>query len=124
MKKRNPAWGCPRIAEQIALAFGVSINKDVVRRILAAGYRPTPDSYGPSWLTFLGHAKDSLWSMDLFRCESMGITDVLGIGRDGSIYAAHHRIRHSRGSRRRARTLPNVQACHSKTADSELFELR
>ncbi len=27
-------------------------------------------SRGPSWLTFLGHAKDSLWSVDLFRCES------------------------------------------------------
>jgi transposase InsO family protein len=25
---------------------------------------------GPSWLTVLGHAKDSLWSIDLFRCES------------------------------------------------------
>src|SRR5213595_1140929 len=25
---------------------------------------------GPSWLTMLGHAKDSLWSVDLFRCES------------------------------------------------------
>jgi putative transposase len=25
---------------------------------------------GPSWLTVLGHAKDSLWSLDLFRCES------------------------------------------------------
>src|SRR5882762_1313384 len=36
MKQRNPRWGCPRIAEQIALAFAVSINKDVVRRILAA----------------------------------------------------------------------------------------
>ena len=24
----------------------------------------------PSWLTFLGHMKDSLWSTDLFRCES------------------------------------------------------
>ena len=28
------------------------------------------DSDGPSWLTFLGHMKDSLWSMDLFRCEA------------------------------------------------------
>jgi hypothetical protein len=26
---------------------------------------------GPSWLTFLGHTKDSLWSIDLFRCESI-----------------------------------------------------
>ena len=70
MKRRNPTWGCPRIAQQIALAFGIPINKDVVRRILAARYRPTPDAAGPSWLTVLGHAKDSLWSLDLFRCES------------------------------------------------------
>jgi putative transposase len=40
MKRRNPTWGCPRIAQQIALAFGISINKDVVRRILAERYRP------------------------------------------------------------------------------------
>src|SRR5206468_1570806 len=70
MKQRNPSWGCPRIAQQIMLAFGIPINKDVVRRILAARYQPTPDSAGPSWLTVLGHAKDSLWSLDLFRCES------------------------------------------------------
>src|ERR1700704_573176 len=43
---------------------------DVVRRILAVGYQPEPGSAGPSWLTVLGHAKDSLWSLDLFRCES------------------------------------------------------
>ena len=41
-----------------------------MRRILAARYQPTPDSAGPSWLTVLGHAKDSLWSLDLFRCDS------------------------------------------------------
>jgi len=35
MKQRNPSWGCPRIAQQIALAFGISIDRDVVRRILA-----------------------------------------------------------------------------------------
>jgi putative transposase len=69
-KQRNPTWGCPRIAQQIALAFGIEINKDMVRRILAAHYRPDPNRTGPSWLTFLGHAKDSLWSIDLFRCES------------------------------------------------------
>src|SRR5262245_65062713 len=70
MKRRNPTWGCPRIAQQITLAFGIAINKDVVRRILADRYEPKPDSAGPSWLTVLGHAKDSLWSLDLFRCES------------------------------------------------------
>ena len=41
-----------------------------MRRILAVRYRPKPDAAGPSWLTVLGHAKDSLWSVDLFRCES------------------------------------------------------
>src|SRR6266496_4639567 len=70
MKQRNPTWGCPRIAQQIALAFDIPIDKDMVRRILARHYRPEPDSGGPSWLTFLGHMKDSLWSVDLFRCES------------------------------------------------------
>jgi putative transposase len=70
MKQRNPSWGCPRIAQQIALAFGVPINKDVVRRILAVRFRSSPDSPEPSWLTVLGHTKDSLWSLDLFRCES------------------------------------------------------
>ena len=70
MKQRNPSWGCPRIAQQFTLAFGIPIDRDVVRRILAAWYEPKPDSAGPSWLTVLGHAKDSLWSVDLFRCES------------------------------------------------------
>src|SRR6476660_7140189 len=49
MKRRNPNWGCPRIAQQIALAFAVEIDKDVVRRILARHYRPGQDSGGPSW---------------------------------------------------------------------------
>ena len=70
MKQRNPVWGCPRIAQQIGLTFDIQIDKDVVRRVLATHYRPEPDSNGPSWLTFLGHAKDSLWSIDSFRCES------------------------------------------------------
>jgi len=71
MKRRNSTWGCPQIADQINLAFGTAINKDVVRRILALHYRPGPGADGPSWLSFLGHSKDSLWSLDLFRCVSM-----------------------------------------------------
>ena len=73
MKQRNPTWGCPHIADQINLAFATSINKDVVRRILAQHYRPMPTEGGPSWLTFIGHVKDSLWSLDLFRCESIAL---------------------------------------------------
>ena len=52
---------------------GVPINKDVVRRILAAHYHPSTDGKGLSWLTFLGHMKDSLYSIDLFRCESAAL---------------------------------------------------
>ncbi len=71
MKRRNPRFGCRRIAQQISFAFGIKIDKDVVRRVLAKHYRPEPGSGSPSWLTFLGHSKDSLWSVDLFRCESL-----------------------------------------------------
>src|SRR5450759_3127158 len=71
MKRRNPRFGCPRIAQQIAHAFGVDIGKDVVRRILARRFRPPSGRDGPSWLTLIGDMKDSLWSVDLFRCESI-----------------------------------------------------
>ena len=70
-KQRNPRYGCPRIAQQINLAFGLGLDKDIVRRILASYYSPDPRNHGPSWLTTLGHAKDSLWSVDLFRAESI-----------------------------------------------------
>ncbi len=71
MKRHNPRYGCPRIAQQINLAFGLDLDKDTVRRVLAVHYKLNPSSRGPSWLTTLGHAKDSLWSIDLFRCESI-----------------------------------------------------
>jgi len=71
MKRRNPRMGCRKIAEQIASAFGLEINKDVVRRIIIQNYRPAPGGPGPSWLSVIGQARDSLWSVDLFRCESL-----------------------------------------------------
>ena len=72
MKRRNPRYGCPRIAQQISLVFGLELDKDTVRRVLAARCNPDPNNQGPSWLTTIGHAKDSLWSrdagpVDLFR---------------------------------------------------------
>jgi putative transposase len=70
-KRRNPRVGCPRIAQEIARTFGIDINKDMVRRVLAKHYRPETGNDGPSWLSFIGHVKDSLWSVDLFRCESI-----------------------------------------------------
>jgi len=72
VKQRNPRYGCPRIARIISATFGVAIGKDVVRRVLEQHYRPDPrQGGGPSWLSFIGCMKDSLWSVDLFRCESI-----------------------------------------------------
>jgi putative transposase len=46
-------------------------HKDVVRRILLRYYRAGPDGGGPSWLSVIGQARDRLWSVDLFRTESI-----------------------------------------------------
>jgi hypothetical protein len=54
MKYRNPHFGCPRIAQQIAHAFGVEIDKYVVRHILAQHFRPPSGTEGPSGLTLIG----------------------------------------------------------------------
>ena len=73
IKQRNPRFGCQRIAMIVSRTFDVEIGKDVVRRVLAACYRPDPQRRGPG--PSLAHipwsCKDSLWSVDLFRCESI-----------------------------------------------------
>jgi len=71
IKRLNPRFGCPRIAQQISLAFGLEIDKDVVRRILASHPLPKSGGTGQSWLSLIAEARDSLWSVDLFRCESI-----------------------------------------------------
>ena len=71
LKRRNPRFGCPRIALIISRTSGITIDKHLVRRVLLKHAAPESSGGGPSWLTFLGQMKDSLWSVDLFRCESM-----------------------------------------------------
>jgi putative transposase len=72
LKSRNPKFGYMRIAQQIAHTFGLELDKDTVRRVLAKHYRPAgAGPCGPSWLTLLAQTRDSLWSVDLFRCESV-----------------------------------------------------
>ena len=68
MKRRNPTWvstDCPTDR----VAFGIPINKDV------CGASSPPDTSRHQTRTAIlahgpRHAKDSLWSLDLFRCES------------------------------------------------------
>ncbi len=71
MKHRNRRFGALRIAMQINNTFGLDINKDVVLRVLAKHYHYSPDNNGPSWLSFIGNLKDSLWSIDFFRVQSI-----------------------------------------------------
>ena len=123
MEQRNPTWGCPHIAQQIALAFGIQMDKDVVRRILSVHYRPDPTSEGPSWLTFLGHAKDSLWSCDLFRCESATLRTQLGSDSDGSIYTSSDWIRRPQRYCGRRRTMPHVPARDSRARSAKVPQL-
>jgi hypothetical protein len=63
MRRRNEATQSPlglsANREQITLAFNLAIDKDVVRRILAHHHWPGQSPGGPSWLTFLGHLKES-----------------------------------------------------------------
>src|SRR6266513_650894 len=127
MKQRNPTWGCPRIAQQMALAFHIQIDKEGVRRILAHHHRPGQDSAGPSWLTFLGHMKDSLWSMELFRCESATLRShwvlvvmdqytrrIIGLG----VHARTLKVSHSVGSS----TVPfeGTSGCRSTSAPTTI----
>jgi transposase InsO family protein len=71
LKSRNPRFGCPRIARIISQTFGIDVDKNVVYRVLGKHYRQAPGGSGPSWLSFIVHTTGSLWSVDLFRCESI-----------------------------------------------------
>ena len=71
LTSRTPRFGCPRSARIISRTFGANIDKNVVCRVLSTHSRPIPGGTGPSWLSFIGHTTDSLWSVDLFRCESI-----------------------------------------------------
>jgi hypothetical protein len=105
MKRRKPAFGCLRAAH----ALGVDVNKDVVRRILQQHCAPGLNSNGPSWLTALAHAKDSLWSLDLFRCESITLRScwVLAIIDVFNGWFVSLAVEH--GAVRRTIRLPDVQ---------------
>jgi len=81
----------------------------MVRRVLAKHYRPEPYDGGPSWLTFLRHAHDSLCGIALFRCES--------------ILPKIHSIRLPIGQCTRWITGCSISGCHfNKSAACSLFD--
>lgn len=70
IKLQNPRFGCPQIASIVKDRVGLLIGIETVRRILRR-HLPPHNGDGPSWLTFLAQQRDSLWSTDLFRVESI-----------------------------------------------------
>ncbi|MCP4287935.1 MAG: hypothetical protein GY792_26450 [Gammaproteobacteria bacterium] len=49
MKRRNPRYGHPKIAEQISKLFGIEIDKDIVRWVLVKYYHPDTDGSSSSY---------------------------------------------------------------------------
>ena len=71
IKSRNPNYGCPKIALLATKLLGENVSEQMVRRILRNHFKNQPGGPGPSWLNAIGIAKDVLWSVDLFCCESI-----------------------------------------------------
>jgi hypothetical protein len=72
-RRRQPGPKGPRkeLIDAIVAAKQRNISWGSVRRVLAIHCRPKPDPGGPSWLTLLGHLRDSPWRIDLFCSESV-----------------------------------------------------
>ena len=124
LKRRNPRFGCPRIALIIARTFGVEIDKDIVRRLLAKHCRLEPGSGGPSWLTFISYMKDSLWSVDLFRCESVTLRTHWVLVVMDQFTRRIIWLRHSGRCGRWDSAVPDVQPCHRPPGNTALPQLR
>lgn len=72
LRQKNPDFGYLRIAQTINDPLSIEISEQKVRRILKKNnLTDDPEKSGPSWLTFLSYSRDSLWSIDLFRIDSI-----------------------------------------------------
>jgi len=122
MKRRNCSWGCKRIAEQIALAFGVDIDKDVVRRILATHFHPEAGG-GRTVMAFFYRERERLTVVAGFiSMRVRNIANVLGFGRYGSIYPTDRGLRRSPRRGRWTGVVQNVQSRDSRTDTAEISE--
>lgn len=124
MKQRNPTWGCPRIAEQINLAFGTSINKDVVRRVLAQHYQPPPKRRWSILANLLRTYQGQLVESRPHPMRIGRLANVLGARGHGPVHSPGHRFWNSGRRCRWFGALPHVQASHSRCTPSEIPEFR
>jgi len=115
LKRRNPLFGCVRIAEQISHAFGVLIDKDVVRRALTKTF-----SAGRLQWPFLA----DVYRTDQGQPLESGSVPLridpaahpLGYGGHGCVHPPNRWLRCRIGFRRWRIRLPDVQASHCRPA--------
>jgi len=69
LKEKNPRFGYQKIADHVSRTLGFWVDKNIVKRVLDRYFKPSGS--GPSWLLPLANSSNRLWSMDLFRCESV-----------------------------------------------------
>ena len=124
LKSRNPRFGCPRIARIISHTFGVDIDRNVVYRVLSKHYHPAPGGTGPSWLSFIGHTTDSLWSVDLFRCESIVLRSYWVLVVMDQFTRRLVGVGVHRGAGQERRPLPHVQRRHSWSGHTATSQYR
>src|SRR5262249_16474469 len=108
--QRNPRWD-----DVLVLPNRSSwLSEYLLIRMWCGGflprYHPSADGSGPSGLSFISHARYSLHSIDLFRCESAALRTLLGAGRYGSVHSAHRRIWNTRWDRELQGTVSHVQS--------------
>ena len=70
LKSRNPGRLSADCAHHLAHVWSRSRQERRLPRAVET-LSPASGGTGPSWLSFIGHTTDSLWSVDLFRCESI-----------------------------------------------------
>ena len=69
IKTKNPSYGCEYIAYLVSDLLKETVSHQTVRRILRKHlFKP---GGGPSWLNKIGNQTNKLWSVDMFRVESM-----------------------------------------------------
>src|SRR6516162_5083450 len=98
LKRRKLNWGCPRIAQQITLAFGVAIDKDVVRRILSVHFTGRNRIERPILARVPRPHERQPLEYGSVQVRVGIVAYLLGTGRHGSILASDHRVLATRSS--------------------------
>ena len=122
IKRRNPTWGCPRIAQQIALAFDIDIGKDVVRPRPGGTLSTGP---GREWTLVADVPRAREGQSVECRPVSVRVRDpahALGVGRDGPVHTTDRWLRGPGRHCGRPGPLPHVQPRDWQAVESDVSQ--